>query len=66
MGIYAAPPKRRPTPRIPNILDTFPVALAVGSVVTFGLVGAGRLDIAWLAIAGGEALLALALLIGRG
>jgi hypothetical protein len=66
MGIYAAPPNRRPPLRTPNILDTLPVALAVVSLVTFALVGAGGLDIAWLAIAGGEGLLALALVIGRG
>ncbi len=66
MGMYPAPPsQRRPPSHASNPLDWIAVTLAVASVVTFGLVGYAGLDGAWLAVAMGEALLALALLICR-
>jgi hypothetical protein len=67
MGIYAAPPnQRRPRTRTSNLVNWIAVTLAVAAVMTFGLVGCGGLENAWLAVALGEALAALALLIRQG
>jgi hypothetical protein len=64
MGIYAAPPnRRRNRPPASDVLGWIAVALTIASVATFALVGGAGVDTAWLAIALGEALLALALLI---
>ena len=62
MGIYAAPPDReRRALRLMDLCGLIAVCLVFGSLSTFALVGAGFLGSAWLAIALGEALLALAL-----
>jgi hypothetical protein len=67
MGIYAAPPnRRRNRPPAPDVLGWIAVALTIASVATFALVGGAGIESAWLAIALGEALLALALLICAG
>ena len=61
MGIYAAPPnRRRNRPPASDVLGWIAVALTIASVATFALVGGAGADSAWLAIALGEALLALA------
>lgn len=65
MGGICGLPKRRPL-RTSDILNWIAVILAVTSVLTFALVIGAGIDIAWLAIALGEALVALALLIWRG
>ena len=66
MGIYAAPPDRtRHALRLTDACGLIAVCLLIGSLATFALVGAGVLGSAWLAIALGEALLALALVSQR-
>jgi hypothetical protein len=67
MGIYAAPPNGgRNRPPVSGFLGWIAVALTIASVATFALVGGAGVGSAWLVIALGEALLALALLICSG
>ena len=62
MGIYAAPPdRRRRALRVTDLCRLIAISLVFASLATFALVGAGVLGSAWLAIALGQALLALAL-----
>jgi hypothetical protein len=67
MGIYAASEDRqRDALGASEVLLWIAVALAIASVATFALVGGGGAHSNWLAIALGEALLALALLMCSG
>jgi hypothetical protein len=67
VGIYAAPPNgRRNRHTASEVLGWIAVALTIASVATFALVGGGGVGSAWLVIALGEALLALALLVCSG
>ena len=66
MGIYVAPPDReRRALRLTDLCGLIAVCLVFGSLSTFALVGAGFSGAAWLGIALGEALLALALVSQR-
>jgi hypothetical protein len=64
MGTYAQPPGREDrAPRASGVVGWVAVGLAVVALLTFGLVGTIGLNGAWLYVAAGASLLALALLI---
>jgi hypothetical protein len=66
MGIYTAPPHRRAPRHGSRVLNGIARVLTAVSLVTMALVGVGGLGTDWLAIALGEGLLALALVIAAG
>ena len=66
MGIYTAPPNRRVSRHGSGIFNGIAWVLTAVSLVTMALVGVGALGTDWPAIALGEGLLALAVVIAAG